>query len=78
MPKHSSHIMDLARLGAAARIKELHAEIDSIRGAFPSEFGLRGGLKKRRKVRKRHVSAAARAKMSAAQKARWAKLRAKK
>jgi hypothetical protein len=68
--------MDLARIGAIARIKELQAEIASIRMAFPGPPV--PGILIHENVRKRRVSAAARAKMSAAQKARWAKLKAKK
>jgi hypothetical protein len=74
MTKHDVH--SLARLGAAARIKELQAEIASLRRAFPDSVGILINEKKAR--RPRTVSAAARAKKSAAQKARWAKRKAKK
>lgn len=76
MPKHSLHIMDLARLGAAARIKELQTEIASLREAFPDRAA--GILIHQPSVKRRRVSAAARARMSAAQKARWPKQKATK
>jgi len=74
MPKLD--LRSLARLGAAARIKELEAEIASIRKAFPdpaSRISIHEIARKRRRM-----SAAARAKISAAQKARWAKQKANK
>ena len=73
MPKVDLH--SLARLGAAVRIKELQAEIASIRKAVP-DSGSKREIPIPRKRRK--MSAAARAKISAAQKARWAKQKAKK
>ena len=84
MPQLDLH--SLARLGAAARIKELTAEIASLKKAFPHlSFGsavspAMPDAMEERKVRRRRrkMSAAARAKISAAQKARWAKQKAKK
>jgi hypothetical protein len=72
MTKFDLH--SLARLGAAARIKELNAEIASIRKAFPDSAS------KREKIlihhppqqRRRKMSAEARKKISEAQKKRWA------
>jgi hypothetical protein len=84
MPKHSSHILALARKGAEHRYEELRAEIASLVKTFP-DLAARGrrtridvsaepaamidrGPRKRRKM-----SAAARRKISLAQKRRWAK-----
>ena len=81
MAKHSSQMMDLARRGAEARIKELHAEILAITRHFP-DLGWRGGTKRKSNAaesappKRRKMSAAARAKISAAQKKRWAKQKA--
>jgi len=72
----TTELRNWARAGAKARIQELSAEIERIRAAFPSEFGLPGGQKKRRKKRK--LSAAGRKAISDAAKARWAKVRAGK
>jgi hypothetical protein len=80
------NLRSLARLGAAARIKELTAEIASLKKVFPHlSFGsavspAMPDAMEERKVRRRRrkMSAAARAKISAAQKARWAKQKAKK
>ena len=81
------------RLGAQARIKELQAEIASIRRAFGAGItaavgelkrgfvGRRGrtsGRRPERPRRKGQLSAAGRAAISKAQKLRWAKLKAKK
>src|SRR5258708_38392488 len=79
-------LQSLARLGAAARIKELTAEIASLKMVFPHlSFGsavspAMPDAMEERKVRRRRrkMSAAARAKISAAKKARWAKQKAKK
>jgi hypothetical protein len=84
MPKHSSQILDLARKGAEHRIKELRAEIASLTKVFPHlRFGsavspAMPDQVEERKVIRRKLSAAARAKISAAQKKRWAKHRAEK
>ncbi len=68
-------LRNLARHGAQARIRELHAEIEAI----SREFGLgwRGGDKRAPQARpgrprKRKLSAAARKAISDAQKKRWA------
>jgi hypothetical protein len=69
------NLIALAKHGAAARIKELHAEIAAITAQFPG-LGGRGGVKRGRKAvvrRRRKMSAEARKRISEAQKARWAK-----
>jgi hypothetical protein len=80
------YLHSLARLGAAARIKELTAEIASLKKVI-RHLSLGSAVSptmpdamEERKVRRRRreMSAAARAKISAAQKARWAKQKAKK
>ena len=90
MAKHSPHILDLARKGAEHRYAELKSEIATLVKHFPyltkrsvsrgADLLARGGQaasmagptpKKRRKM-----LAKARAAISAAQKARWAKLKA--
>ena len=88
MAKHSASILELARRGAQHRYEELQAELASLVRQFPD---LRKGARKivkrgRRAVRaaaaelqprkRRKMSAAARAKIAAAQRARWAKLKA--
>jgi hypothetical protein len=88
MAKHSSSILELARRGAQHRYAELQAEIAALVRQFPD---LRAGAREivRRGHRavsaaaaelqprkRRKMSAAARAKISAAQHARWAKHRA--
>jgi hypothetical protein len=76
MPRH--HLHSLARLGAATRIKELEAEIAALRKAFPDPASRilihQSSLKRKR----RKMSAAARKKISEAQKRRWAAQKAKK
>jgi len=79
MSKHSSSILELAQTGATHRYQELKTEMASLLAHFPHLAGeappsiLRtiGRVRKRRKM-----SAAARAKISAAQKKRWAKQKA--
>jgi hypothetical protein len=92
MAKHPSHILEMARKGAGHRHEELKAEIEWLEKHFPhlgksrDGRGPKGGqvsaapaellphpLRKRRKM-----SAAARKKISDAQKARWAKQKGKK
>lgn len=92
MAKHSSHVLELARKGAEHRYEELKAEIASLVRTFPhltarsrsrrpttidvsSEPAavIDQGRRKRRKM-----SAAARKKISLAQKRRWAKQKARK
>lgn len=79
MARPNDEMMRYAAIGAAARIKELEAEIDRIRTAFPGDFS--GGARQssagtRRKKRK--LSAAGRKAISDAAKARWAKVKAGK
>ena len=83
MAKHSSQILDLARKGAEHRYQELKAEIATLVKDFPhlgrgtsgaakgANAGQATGPRRRRKM-----SAKARAAISAAQKARWAKQKA--
>ena len=79
MARRSDEMMRYAAIGAAARIKELQAEIDRIRTAFPGAFsdGARqssdGSEQKKRKL-----SAAGRKAISDAAKARWARVKAGK
>jgi len=89
MPKHSSHILELARKGAECRYAELKAEIASLVKHFPhlrtagrparidvsSEPAATIDRQPRR--RRRKMSAAARRKISLAQKRRWAKQKSK-
>jgi hypothetical protein len=83
MPKLDLH--SLARLGAYQRYQELKAEIASLLKSFPDleskveRFVKKYGTRVLPRARKRRkMSAAARAKISAAQKARWAKQKANK
>jgi hypothetical protein len=89
MPKHSSHVLDMARKGAEHKYEELKAEIARLVKNFPHLTGgqravtsqgmaaIRGvgkGVVAKLAPRKRRkMSAKARAAISAAQKARWAK-----
>jgi len=74
MPKLDLH--SLARLGAAVRIKELEAEIASIRKAFPTSGSKREiPVPRKKAVRRRkrsHMSAAARKAVSIRMKKYWA------
>lgn len=91
--KRDSHVFDLARRGAEARIRELAQEtkelmlmFPDLRDSFdPDELPLpfiiaKGSGRVKRssteRPRRRRMSASARARISAAQKARWAKLKA--
>ena len=81
--KQSSHIHKLARIGAAYRLKELKAEIASLLKVFPHlRYGsavspaMPDNVEDRRPRRK--LSAAARKKISDAQKRRWAAARSNK
>jgi hypothetical protein len=88
MPRTTSQFQEFARIGAAARIKELQAEIASIRRDFPA-LSAPGGKRHGRppsnlaaklpapRKRRRKMSAAARKKISEAQKKRWAAQKAK-
>lgn len=69
-------LLKLAQLGAEARIAQLQSEIAWIRSQFPSSRKTNSGAGESDTPRKRRrMSAAARKRMSAAQKARWAKQR---
>jgi hypothetical protein len=63
----------LARLGASVRLRELEAEITTIRRFLGKAATPPTSVRP-----KRTMSASARKRISRAQKARWAKLRAKK
>lgn len=92
MPKHSSHILELARRGAEVRFRELLDELKLLTVSFPHlrdavdgedlpvNFILRRGEEKAGPVQaertRRKMSAKARAAISKAQKARWAKQKA--
>ncbi len=83
MPKHSSHILELARKGAEARLQELRAEVAALVRDFPqlaeqagtalgtavgrTEAQVRHGVR-----RGRSMSAAARRAVSARMKKYWA------
>src|SRR5256885_4825417 len=87
MPRPSSTILELAARGARARYEELQTELSSLVRHFPNlRSGARGLMNRGRRAveaaatelqraprKRRKMSAAARAKISAAQKARWAK-----
>ena len=88
MAKHSSSILELARRGAQHRYEELQEELASLVRHFPDlRSGAREIVKRGRRTvkaaaaelrpqKRRKMSAAARAKISAAQRARWAKQKA--
>jgi hypothetical protein len=89
MAKHSSHILEMARKGAEHRYSELKAEIALLVKHFPHLAGAavrrgaaalpKGGnaaMKELAPRKRRRMSAKARAAISAAQKARWAKQKA--
>ena len=92
MAKHSSSILELAKRGAEARFRELVTEAKNLIGLFPHlrdsfdkdelpvSFILKKGAgrpaNQKAPRRRRKMSSAARAKISAAQKVRWAKQKA--
>ena len=88
MAKHSSSILELARRGAQHRYEELQTELASLVRQFPDlRAGAREMVRRGRRAvsaaaaelqprKRRKMSAAARAKIAAAQRARWAKHRA--
>ncbi len=88
MAKYSSSIIDLARRGAQHRYEELEAELASLVRQFPNLRARGRQVVKRgreaiaavaselRPRKRRRMSAAARAKISAAQRARWANQKA--
>jgi hypothetical protein len=85
MAKHSRSILELAKIGAAHRLQELKSEIAQLVKAFPHlRYGsavspaMPDTVEEPTARRRRTMSAAARKKISEAQKARWAKQKAKK
>ena len=88
MAKHSSSILELARRGAQHKYEELQTELASLVRQFPDlRRGARRVVKRGRRAvsaaaaqlrprKRRKMSAAARAKISAAQRARWARQKA--
>ena len=94
MPKHSPHILELAKRGAEVRFRELLDELKLLTVSFPHlrdaadgedlpvKFILRRGEEKAGAVQatrtRRKLSAKARKAISNAQKARWAKVKAGK
>jgi len=88
MAKQFSSLLELARRGAQHRYEELQQELASLVRQFPDlrsgagEFVKRGRRAVRaaaaelRPRKRRKMSAAARARISAAQRSRWAKLKA--
>jgi hypothetical protein len=88
MAKHSSSILEYARRGAQHRYEELQAELASLVRHFPDlRSGAREIVKRGRRAvkvaaaelqprKRRKMSAEARARIAAAQRARWAKQRA--
>ena len=88
MAKHSSSILELARRGAQHRYEELQEELSSLIQHFPDLRGAAGAIVKRGRraitavaaglqpKKRRTMSPAARAKIAAAQRARWAKRKA--
>ena len=92
MAKHSASILEYAKMGAVHRYQELKAELAGLVKAFPhlragaavspampkataSDQSVPNGRSKRKRGK---LSAAGRRAISAAQKARWAKIRAGK
>jgi hypothetical protein len=83
--KHSHSILELARTGATHRLRELTAEIAQLVKVFPHlRYGsavspaMPDAVEEPKTPRRRTMSAAARKKISEAQKARWAKQKLKK
>jgi hypothetical protein len=88
MPKHSSSILELAARGARHRYDELQAEMVALIRQFPNlRSATRGVVKRGRRAvtaavnelrprKRRKMSAAARRKISLAQKRRWAQQKA--
>src|SRR5689334_10352659 len=90
MAKYSASILELARRGAQLRYEELQSELASLVRQFPNlRTSAREVMRRGRKAaqaaaaelrprKRRRMSAAARARISAAQRARWAKQRVEK
>jgi len=80
MPKHSSHILELARRGALERYRELKGELAELTKAFPRlEFGsaISPSVPRQKytvvpKPKRRKMSAAARKTVSLRMKKYWA------
>jgi hypothetical protein len=80
MARHSHSILELARKGATYRLQELKAEIARLVKVFPHlRYGsavspaMPDAVEESTARRRHKMSAAARRKISEAQKARWAK-----
>jgi hypothetical protein len=77
----ADQLRQLARLGAEVRLEELQREIAGLHGllgtdsAGSSRGRRRRATSKRRRARRGQLSAAGRAAIAAAQKARWAKIK---
>jgi hypothetical protein len=85
MARHSRSILEYAKKGATHRYQELKDEIASLLKAFPHlRYGsavspaMPDAVEEPKVRRRRKMSAAARKKISEAQKARWAKQKSKK
>jgi hypothetical protein len=85
MAKYSHSILELAQQGARHRLQELKAEIAQLVKVFPHlrygsavSPGMPDAVEEPKTRRRRRMSAAARKKISEAQKARWAKQKGKK
>src|SRR5437764_374002 len=89
MPRHPSHILELAKRGAEARIQELQAEIKSLTQIFPHlRYGaavspampdtVEDGKSRGRRRRRSKMSAAARKAVSDRMKKYWAKRKSAK
>ena len=89
MAKHSSQIIEMAKKGAEHRYRELKVELASLVKHFPHvartavsrsaaalSAGGKAAMNELAPRKRRKMSAKARAKISAAQKARWAKQKA--
>jgi hypothetical protein len=84
MVKVSADIHALARIGARIRLRELDAQVakiraerQSLKGLVQAQAGVDGSDEAPVQRRRRRMSKAGRAAISAAQKARWAKVKAK-
>ena len=85
MAKHTSTILELAKKGAKHRYQELKAELAHLMKVFPHlRYGsavspaMPDGVEEPKVHRRRKMSAAARKRISEAQKARWAAQKGKK
>lgn len=84
MAKHTSTILELAKKGAIHRYRELKAELAHLVRVFPHlRYGsavspaMPDAVEEPKVRRRRKMSAAARKKISDAQKARWARQKVK-